>query len=37
METAAPTLEATEEPRLLSIAEPDGRPAELECDHFSMR
>ncbi|CAL5079873.1 unnamed protein product [Urochloa decumbens] len=38
METAAHTLgtEAVEEPRCL-LAEPDGRPAEVECNHFSMR
>ncbi|CAN6209948.1 unnamed protein product [Urochloa humidicola] len=40
METAAHTLgtEAVEEPRYLStVAEPDGRPAEVVCNHFSMR
>ncbi|KAF8733514.1 hypothetical protein HU200_014814 [Digitaria exilis] len=40
METAAHTIgnEAVEElGRLPTVAEPDDRPAELECDHFSMR
>ncbi|CAN6213826.1 unnamed protein product [Urochloa humidicola] len=40
METAAHTLgtESVEEPRCLStVAEPHGIPAELECNHFSMR
>nr|CAB3471639.1 unnamed protein product [Digitaria exilis] len=39
METAAHTIgnEAVEElGRLPTVAEPDDRPAELECDHFSM-
>ncbi|CAL4959145.1 unnamed protein product [Urochloa decumbens] len=40
METAAHTLgtEAVEEPRCLStVLEPDGRRAEAECNHFSIR
>ncbi|CAL5031766.1 unnamed protein product [Urochloa decumbens] len=40
METAAHTLgtEVVEEPRCLStVAEPDGGPAEVECNHFSIR
>jgi len=41
MEAVAQTIgnnEAVEElGRLPTVAEPDDRPAELECDHFSMR
>ncbi|CAO2194320.1 unnamed protein product [Urochloa humidicola] len=40
MEAAAHTLgaEAVEEPRCIStVAEPDGRLAEVECNHFSIR
>jgi hypothetical protein len=40
MEAVAQTIgnEAVEElGRLPTVAEPDDRPTELECDHFSMR
>ena len=41
MEAVAQTIgnnEAVEElGRLPTVAEPDDRPAELECNHFSMR